>query len=336
MNKITKPLATVLAAASLMAAAVGCTPVKRGEYAAGSATVFCDDGFKNILDEEIEVFEYSYPKASIIPFYVSEGAAIDTLMNDGTQAAIVTRELNKEQIEYLKAKFKRVVRQNCIAVDAVALITNRKNPVGALSMTEIGDILNGRITRWNQIGGNDTTAIKIVFDNAESSTVTYMRDKFLPAGKQISETANAYAQSNNAQVFDVVKTDPAALGVISVSWLGDDLSVARKVPMDKRMEDYKNQNDTVASNLTSEVNIIKVSNPTEANDYSPVAYKPYQAYIYSGEYPLARKVYMVSTASNSTVMHSFYVFLTGFVGQKIITKTGILPYHMNPRLVELK
>lgn len=336
MNKITKPLATVLAAASLMAAAVGCTPVKRGEYAAGSATVFCDDGFKNILDEEIEVFEYSYPKASIIPFYVSEGAAIDTLMNDGTQAAIVTRELNKEQIEYLKAKFKRVVRQNCIAVDAVALITNRKNPVGALSMTEIGDILNGRITRWNQIGGNDTTAIKIVFDNAESSTVTYMRDKFLPAGKQISETANAYAQSNNAQVFDVVKTDPTALGVISVSWLGDDLSVARKVPMDQRMEDYKNQNDTVASNLTSEVNIIKVSNPTEANDYSPVAYKPYQAYIYSGEYPLARKVYMVSTASNSTVMHSFYVFLTGFVGQKIITKTGILPYHMNPRLVELK
>lgn len=336
MNKITNPLATVLAAASLMAAAAGCTPVKRGEYAAGSATVFCDDGFKNILDEEIEVFEYSYPKASIIPFYVSEGAAIDTLMNDGTQAAIVTRQLTKEQIEYLKAKFKRVVRQNCIAVDAVALITNRKNPVGALSMTEIGDILNGRITRWNQIGGNDTTAIKIVFDNAESSTVTYMRDKFLPAGKQISETANAYAQSNNAQVFDVVKTDPTALGVISVSWLGDDLSVARKVPMDKRMEDYRNQNDTVASNLTSEVNIIKVSNPTEANDYSPVAYKPYQAYIYSGEYPLARKVYMVSTASNSTVMHSFYVFLTGFVGQKIITKTGILPYHMNPRLVELK
>ena len=55
-----------------VAGAVSCTPVKRGEYASGSATIYCDDGFKNILDEEIEVFEYTYPESSIIPFYVSE------------------------------------------------------------------------------------------------------------------------------------------------------------------------------------------------------------------------------------------------------------------------
>lgn len=318
-----------------VAGAISCTPVKRGEYAAGSATVFCDDGFKNILDEEIEVFEYTYPEASIIPFYVSEGDAIDTLMADGTQAIITTRELTKDQIEYMKAKYKRVVRQNCIAVDAVALITNKTNPVGALSMQEVENILNGKITRWNQLAGSDTTAIKLVFDNAESSTVSYLKEKFLPEGKKISETTNSFAQKNNAEVFDIVKTDPDALGVISVSWLGDDLSVAKNVPMDKRMEDYQNQNDTIASTLTSEVNIIKISNPTESNDFSVVAYKPYQAYIYSGEYPLVRKVYMISTASNSTVLHSFYVFMTGFVGQKIISKTGILPYHMNPRVVEL-
>ena len=337
MNKnIFTKLRTALLLTAAAAGAVACTPVKRGEYASGSATVFCDDGFRNILDEEIEVFEYSYPQSSIIPFYVSEGAAIDTLMADGTQAIIATRELTKDQIDYMKSKYKRVVRQKCVAVDAVALITNKKNPVGALSMTEVSDILNGKITRWDQLAGNDTTAIKVVFDNAESSTVSYLKDKFLPEGKKLSETANTFAQENNAQVFDVVKTDPDALGVISVSWLGDDLSVAKKVPMDQRMEDYQNENDTIASQLTSEVNIIKISNPTQENDFSPVAFKPYQAYIYSGEYPLVRKVYMISTASNSTVMHSFYVFMTGFVGQKIITKTGILPYQMNPRVVELK
>ena len=331
INKFSSALLLLTAAIG----AIGCTPIKRGEYASGSATIYCDDGFKNILEEEIEVFEYTYPNASIIPFFVSEGEAVDTMLADGTQAIITTRQFTKEQIEYMKAKYKRVVRQNCIAVDAVAIITNKKNPVSALSMTEIGDILNGRITKWSQLAGNDTTAIKIVFDNAESSTVSYLKEKFLPEGKKISETANTFAQKNNAAVFDVVKTDPDALGVISVSWLGDDLSQAKKIPMDKRMEDYENQNDTVASTLTSEVNIMKISNPTEENDYSPVSYKPYQAYIYSGDYPLARKVYMVSTASNSTVLHSFYVFMTGFVGQKIITKTGILPFHMHPRMVEL-
>lgn len=315
---------------------VSCGQVKRGEYAKGSGTIFCDDGFKNILDEEIDVFEFSYLGSSIIPFYVSEQEAIDTLLSDGSDAIIVTRELTKDQREYMKTKFKKIVRTHCIAVDAVALIANKDNNVTTLSMQEIGDILNGKITKWSQLAGNDTATIKLVFDNAGSSTVSYMREKFLPEGRKMSDNPNAYAQKNNASVFDIVKKDRDALGIISVSWLGDDLSEARKVPVDKRYEDYKNENDTVATNLTTEVSIIKVSNPTQDNDFNPVAYKPYQVYINSGEYPLFRKVYMITTAPKSSVVNSFYMFVTGFAGQKIISKTGILPYHMNARVVELK
>lgn len=332
----TKSIFNIMLSGLIALGAVSCTKVKRGEYAKGSATIFCDDGFRNILNEEIEVFEYSYPESSIIPFFVSEQDAIDTIMADGTQAIIVTQELTKDQKDYIKSKFKRVVKTHCIAVDAVALITNKDNRVTSLSMKEIGDILNGKITRWSQLAGNDTTAIKLVFDNAGSSTVSYMKETFLPEGAKISDNPNAYAQKDNAQVFDVVKKDPDALGIISVSWLGDDLSLAKQVPVEQRNKDYANQNDTIATNLTTEVNVVRVSNPTEKNDFDPTGYKPYQVYINSGEYPLFRKVYMISTASNSTVLHSFYTFVTGFVGQKIISKTGILPYHMNPRVVELK
>ena len=320
---------------ALLTSTIACSPIKKGEYASGSATIFCDDGFKNILEEEIEVFEYTYRNASILPFYVSEQDAIDTLLNNGTNAIVVTRELTKEEIQFMKSKYKRIVRQDPIAVDAVALIINKDNPVNALSVDEIKQILNGEITKWSQLAVNDTADIKIVFDNAGSSTVNYLREKFLPEGKTISEVANAYAQKNNAQVFDIVKSDPQTLGVISVSWLGDDLSAAKKVPVEVRNTQYQNENDTVATNLTTEVKILKVSNPTEENDYSAVAYEPYQAYIYSGDYPLVRKVYFISTASGSTVMNSFYQFVRGFVGQKIISKTGILPYKMNPRVVQV-
>lgn len=331
-----KHLLPIALASVLLVGTMACGKVQRGEYAKGTATVFCDDGFKNALDEEIEVFEFSYPGSSIIPFYVSEQEAIDTLLADGTQSIIVTRELTKEQREYMKKKHRRVVRQQCIAVDAVALITNKDNNVTTLSVSDISDILNGKISKWSQLAGNDTTSIKLVFDNAGSSTVSYLRDKFLPAGARISDNPNAFAQKNNASVIDVVKKDKNALGIISVSWLGDDLGNAKKVPVDQRYEDYKNSNDTIATNLTTEVNIIAVRNPVESNDFDPVAYKPYQVYINSGEYPLFRKVYMISTASNSTVMHSFYTFVTGFAGQKILSKTGILPYHVNPRVVELQ
>lgn len=316
--------------------AVSCGEIKKGEYAKGSATIFCDDGFRNILEEEIQVFEFSYPEASILPFYVSEQEAIDTLMSDNTEAIIVTRDLTKEQKEYMKNKFKRVIRSHVIAVDAVALITNKDNDVTSISVDEIGEILNGKKTRWSQLGGNDTTYIKLVFDNVGSSTVSYMRERFLPEGARISDNPHAFAQKNNAAVFDVVKKDKDALGIISVSWLGDDLSAAKSIPVEQRYEGYKNENDTIATNLTTEVNILSVSNPTKDNDFNPIAYKPYQVYINSGEYPLFRKVYMITSASKSSVINSFYMFVTGFAGQKIISKTGILPYHMNKRVVELK
>ncbi|MDE6238091.1 MAG: substrate-binding domain-containing protein [Muribaculaceae bacterium] len=331
-----KKLSLFILSGLCLLGAVSCAKVKRGEYAKGSATIFADDGFRNLVQEEISVFEFSYPESSIIPFFVSEREAIDTMMADATQAIIITREFTPDEKKFMKDKYKRIVRSHCIAVDAVALITNKDNPVKDLSMDEISKILNGEITKWTQIAGNDTTSIKLVFDNAGSSTVNYLREKFLKDGKMISDNPNAFAQKNNAQVFDVVKKDKDALGVISVSWLGDDLENAKNVPIDKRVEDYQNETDTIVPSMTTEVNIVKVSNPNEGNDFDPKPYAPYQVYINSGQYPLFRKVYMISTATKSTVLNSFYTFVTGFAGQKIIMKTGLLPYNTTPRVVELK
>lgn len=332
-RSIFKAMTAGLIIASL---AGGCSPIKRGEYASGSATMYCDDGFRNILEEEVEVFEYQYPESAIIPFYVDEQTAMDSLLADRTQLIVATHDLTKDQIQYMKDKYRRIVRQRCIAVDAVALIVNKDNPVSQVTLEDIKGIVQGKISDWDQLAVSDKGKIKLVFDHQGSSTVSYMREKFLGKDGKVSDNPNAFAQKDNAEVFDVVKNDKNALGIISVSWLGSDLSEAKNVPIDKRMEDYAVENDTIATNLTTEVKILKVANPVEENDYSLVGYLPYQAYINSGEYPLFRKVYMISTASGSSVLNSFYQFCGGFIGQKIISKTGILPYHMSARVVNLK
>lgn len=329
---------TLFAATALMAAAaVSCGEVKRGEYVQGADTIYCDDGFKNILEEEIDVFEYTYNNSSIIPRYVSEAEAADALMGDSTQAIIITHEFTPEQSKYIRDKFKRVVKQRCIAIDAVALIVNKDNPISEISMEEIDKIMKGEITKWSQLASPDTTDIELVFDNQASSTVMYMREKFL-GGKPITDNPNihVFAQHNNKEVFSAIKNKKNAIGIISVSWLGDTLEMAHKVPVEERLEKYEEGDDIIAKELTTEVKVLGIQNPTELNNYDLEAYKPYQAYIATGNYPLFRKVFMVTTASNSTLMKSFYDFMTGFVGQKIIANTGILPYHMNPRVVELK
>ncbi|MDE6741173.1 MAG: substrate-binding domain-containing protein, partial [Muribaculaceae bacterium] len=281
-------------------------------------------------------FEYQYPNSAIIPFYVDEQSAMDSLLENKTQLVVTTHELTQDQIKYLKDKYRRIVRQTCIAVDAVALIVNKDNPVNSLTLSDIKEIISGKISKWNQLAVPDDAGIRLVFDNQGSSTVSYMREKFLDENGKISDNPNAFAQKDNAEVFDIVKKDKNAIGIISVSWLGSDLSEAKNVPVEKRMADYAVENDTIATNLTTEVKILKVANPVEENDYSTVAYMPYQAYINSGEYPLFRKVYMISTATKSSVLNSFYEFSRGFIGQKIISKTGILPYKMSTRLVNLQ
>lgn len=337
MKKISKFSCFILLSVAFAGMMSSCGKVERGGYAKGAATIYCDDGFKNILQEEIDVFEYSYPGSSIIPSFVSEAEAVDALMGDTTDAVIVTHEFTQDQIKFIRDNYKKVVKQRCIAVDAVALIVNKDNPVNDISMEDLGKIMKGDITKWSQLALNDTTTIDIVFDNENSSTVMYMREKFLDNNKiTANPKLHVYAEKNNRQVFDVVKNKKNAIGIISVSWLGDSLEMAHKVPVQQRLEGYEKEQDVIAKELTTEVKVLGIQNPTEQNDFTLTPYKPYQAYIATGEYPLYRKVYMVTTASSSTLMKSFYDFMTGFVGQKIIANTGILPYHMNPRVVELK
>ena len=189
----------------LAAFAVACTPIKRGEYTEGSATMYCDDGFRHILQEEIEVFEYQYPNSAIIPYYVDEQTAMDSLLENKTQLVVTTHELTKDQIKYIKDKYRRVVRQRPIAVDAVALIVNKDNPVNTLTLDDIKGIIKGNISTWNQLAVPDDSKIRLVFDNQGSSTVSYMREKFLDDKGKVSDNPNAFAQKDNAEVFDIVK-----------------------------------------------------------------------------------------------------------------------------------
>lgn len=65
------------------------------------------------------------------------------------------------------------------------------------------------------------------------------------------------------------------------------------------------------------------------------SFQPYQAYILDGSYPLFRSMYMVNTGYSGTAAHAFYVFVTGWRGQKVIMSTGVLPSTVRPRVVSL-
>ncbi len=175
----------------------------------------------------------------------------------------------------------------------------------------------------------------VVFDNQKSSTVKYMRDS-ITRGEDFAK--NVFAQQDNKQVFEVVKQRKNAIGIIGVTWLNTNLDggAANGVDMQSKMAEL-NRNDT--TELQSEANNhfatdLKVI-PIRRDD-NPVAYKPFQYYIYTGDYPLFRSIYAISIAPNGSLAHGFYSFLTGVIGQKIILGTGILPARVPQRNVSLE
>lgn len=320
---------TIIIGATFIALLTGCTPTEKGDYTKGIATIYCDQGFKNVISQEVEVFEYQYSEATIRVKYTNEIQAIDSLLDEKTRAAIVARELSDAEIKHLQER-DLIVRQRCIAIDAVALITNPSNPINLLTMSDVEKIMRGDVSTWRQLGWNDTTKIKIIFDNPGSSTTKFMREKFLQKGQNFPQ--NAFAQKNTAQVLEMVKSDPSALGIISVNWLGEELNPEMKIPVEQRLPSLENDKQPVpASIFPDDIKILKICKDDEIEGF-----QPYQAYIYDGRYPLFRKVYMISTAPTSSLVHSFYSFVTGTIGQKIILYTGIVPFNDQLRIVELK
>ncbi len=66
-----------------------------------------------------------------------------------------------------------------------------------------------------------------------------------------------------------------------------------------------------------------------------MAYAPTQENIYSGDYPLTRPIYMITTASPGGPLGGFYSFVTGKDGQRLIMKTGIMPARVNVQIYEV-
>ncbi|MDE6683895.1 MAG: substrate-binding domain-containing protein [Duncaniella sp.] len=314
-----------IAAIGAAVALTACTDSKKPQQPT-MAKIACDESFENILEQEINVYEYIYPKEDVLAYYVPESQAIDSIMAMGSvKGAIITRPLTDKEVSYLRSH-KKIVHQQKIAVDALALIVNPENPVEILSRKDIAEILTGDVTRWDQVEPCKLGEIDVVFDHQSSSTVKYMRDSVMdgrPFGSHIS------AVKTNPDVFKAVASNRNAIGIIGVSWVSSDLSSREKSV--EELAKAVEKSDTTTLDFTSDVKVLKIRGNNEVT-----AYKPYQAYIFDGSYPLYRSVYMVSTAPGGTVSHRFYSFVTGFQGQKIIQMTGILPATVRPRMVQVE
>ncbi len=282
----------------------------------GLIPIAVDESFEPIIQTELAVFESVYPSAGVIPEYTTETKAMDLLSNDSVRLAIISRKLTLAEKKSFEAK-KRFPVEWKIATDAIALIVNKSNPDSILSVENFRKILTGEISTWKELNPRSPLngTINVVFDNKESGTLRYVVDSVC---KGAPLKANLYAEKKNKEVINYVANSPHALGIIGVNWVG-----------------YKGDDSTkIGLRFNDQVRVVAVSKLEFADEQN--SYKPYQAYIANGSYPLNRGVYAILNDPKGGLSTGLTSFLCSQRGQFIILKSGLVPETQSVRLIQVK
>lgn len=282
-------------------------------YSSGSVAIAVDAGFQPILEEERTVFEALNPAATLRPHYLTEVDAVNLLLRDSVRLAITSRRLTPQEMESMHSRkfFPQEIR---LATDGLALIVNRQNNDTLISTADIRRILTGKATRWSDLYPHSSRRgdLTLVFDNRNSSTVRFAIDSIC-RGEPLAET-RVKALRTNREVIDYVKRTPDAIGIVGVNWLSD-------------------RNDSTGLTFYKEVHVMSVSTEPVATPEN--SYKPYQAYLYYGKYPLARPLYILLNDPRNGLSWGFGTFLTTDRGQRIILKSGLVPATQPVRVVNI-
>ena len=261
-----------------------------------------DETFKPILSEAIHQFNMRYVEADVKPYYVSEDSAIHMLLDDSVRCCVATRRLTDLEKQIVKQRVGHVMHAT-IASDTIALVVSKDNPDTLITVDELRDIVSGKITRWEQLErGQKKGEIKVVFDDSRSSTVRYMTDS-LCRNKKLE--GNLYAQGSNLEAIQAARENENVIAVVGVDWLRKD--------------------SVIKSFYDLDVNVMMVSKKGgKEADY----FRPYQYYIATGDYPLVRSVYVItSDPRRQSLVKNFYYFMKGNRGQLIICNGAqLLPY----------
>ncbi len=279
----------------------------------GNVTITSDESLQPVLDQIYQAYENIYPETHFNVQYLPEHRAVSLMLKDSARLAFITREFTADEQKVFKSKGIKYNPQY-IATDGVALLTSRANSDSLITLDKLAQVFKGTIKSWSQLGnnGNQTGNIVLVFDNANSSNLNFIMTKF---GLKDLKGLNIFSTGSNKKVIEYVKQNPNALGFIGVSWISDG-----EAPL--------------TAELSQGLRVMGVSekpNPS-TGDY----YQPFQGDLRTRQYPLHRKVYVISREMHSGLGSGLVNYIMRDVGSLIIEKCGLWPAKPFNREVNIK
>lgn len=212
------------------------------------------------------------------------GVGISSLIAKTCDIAMASRSMKLSEKKKMQSSG-RQVKEVIIAYDAIAVVVNPNNKVNQLTRQQLEDIYTGKITNWNQVGGEN---MKIVVYTRESSSGTnaFFKEHVM---KNKNYMASCLAMPATGAIIQSVKQTKGAIGYVGLAYVNSSVKA-------------------LAVSYTGK-NFVKPSVQTAKNK----------------TYPIVRPLLYYYAANNTKRVKPFIDFVLSAQGQKIVSEVGYIP-----------
>jgi len=101
-----------------------------------------------------------------------------------------------------------------VAMDGIAIIVEKSNPITVLTMDQLAKIYKGNFTNWNEVGGSDKSIV-LYGRNSASGTYAYFQEVTL-ANKPYATSMQQFA--GNSQIVVQVTQNHGGIGYVGIGY----------------------------------------------------------------------------------------------------------------------
>lgn len=260
------------------------------------------DTLNNLMTLWAEGFRRSYPDVKIEIEGKGSSTAPPALIAGTSNFGPMSRAMKSKEMDAFEKKFGYKPGRIRVAVDALAVFTNKDNPLKCLSLPQVDAIFSKTrkggmktdIATWGEVGLKGVWAskpISVYGRNSASGTYGYFKKVALYKGDYKDSVKE---QPGSSAVVQGVASDKFALGYSGIG--------------------YK----------TADVIALPISKRTGKKCYSPTAKNAY-----AGNYPIARFLYIYVNKNPNQPLDplraQFVKYIFSKEGQQAVIKAGFFP-----------
>lgn len=249
------------------------------------------DTIVNLALAWAEEYQTIHPDIRLSVTGGGSGTGIAALINGTVDIANASRQIKEEERENALANGSEPV-EFVIARDAIAVIVHLENPVDFLTLEQISDIYSGKIDNWSEVGGDDRPIVRLSRET-NSGTHVYFLEEVIRLGQKENTTLfsrDTLLLPSSEGIGAEIRQNPNAIGYDGLGY------------------------------ITHEMKVIGVATAS-GEEYI----YPSQDTVNSGEYPIARDLYMYTNGQPEGVIADYLEWILAEEAQIIVSELGFVP-----------